>query len=76
MVWASPNWWTAKFAEHGFRRDISAERAIHFRLGPVFDNAPGRRSLFVLYPEGGPPSSAADTARLDAALAAVPGLGR
>ncbi len=76
LIWASPNWWTAKFAEHGLRRDIAAERVIHHRLGSFFDNqAPGRRSLFVLYGREGQPSSAADTARLDAALAPAAGLG-
>jgi len=76
LIWASPSWWTAKFAAHGLQRDIAAERAIHYRLGPFFnDHAPGRRSLFVLYGRDGQPSSAADTVRLDAALTAVPGLG-
>src|SRR3954471_12496398 len=53
LIWASPNWWTAKSAAHGLRRDVAAERVIHHRLGSFFDDhAPGRRSLFVLYGPG------------------------
>ena len=44
-------------------------------MGSFFDDhALGRRSLFVLYGRDGQPSSTADTTRLDAALAALPGL--
>src|SRR3954447_25012689 len=53
LIRASPNWWTAKSAAHGLRRDVAAERVIHHRLGSFFDgHAPGRRALFVLYGPG------------------------
>jgi SAM-dependent methyltransferase len=74
LVWASPNWWTAKFAAHGLDREPAIEQVIQHRLATFFELAPGRRSLFVLRHREKRASSASTAAAVDAALAAVPGL--
>lgn len=76
LVWASPNWWTALFAARGLQRDVLLERVIHYRLDRFFEQAPGRRSLFVLRHANGRAATADDAAALDATLAALPGLAR
>ena len=52
LVWASPNWWTTKFAAHGLDREPAIEQVIQHRLATFFESAPGRRSLFVLRHRG------------------------
>jgi len=74
LVWASPNWWTTKFAAHGLDREPAIEQVIQHRLATFFESAPGRRSLFVLRHRENRASSASTAAAVDAALAAVPGL--
>jgi SAM-dependent methyltransferase len=49
LVWASPQWWEAMFADRGLVRDRIIEAAIHASLNTFFDKiAPARQSLFVL----------------------------
>ena len=48
LVWAAPSWWSQKFAAHGFVRDQVIEYSLHEGLKTFLENAPGRRSLFVL----------------------------
>jgi Methyltransferase domain len=74
LVWASPAWWSRKFAEHGFVRDTLIEKAIHCRLSGFFAGAIGRRCLFVLRRGPGKSSSADVAAAVDAALSRLPGL--
>lgn len=74
LVWASPLWWERKFAARGLIRDTVIESAIHRVLKPVFDNTPGRRSLFVLRRPAGRRDSASVAAAMERALAELPGL--
>ena len=48
LVWASTHWWERKFRDHGLVRDTTVEHAIHQDLATFFEQAGGRRSLFVL----------------------------
>jgi hypothetical protein len=72
LVWASPGWWERKFEQHGLIRDTVIERAIHPRLSGFFEQAVGRRCLFVLRRSDNSKSSAAVAAGVDAALAGLP----
>lgn len=73
LVWASVNWWSQIFAAHGLIRDHAIENVVHRHLAGFFENAPARRSLFVLRrPENARSATAAAT--LDAALAVMPNL--
>lgn len=72
LIWASPNWWSGKFAAHGLVRDVAVEAVIHHRLAPFFGRAPARRSLFVLRRADRQDAAAASAAALDAALAQLP----
>jgi len=74
LIWASPGWWTRKFASHGLTRDPVIENAIHLQLGGFFDYAIGRRSLFVLRRAANRNDSAALAAQVTAALSQVPGI--
>jgi hypothetical protein len=74
LVWASPGWWTQKFAAHGLERDHAVERVIHRHLGGFFAHARGRRSLFVLRRAGNAKPSAVVAAAVDAELTRVPGI--
>jgi SAM-dependent methyltransferase len=73
LVWASPGWWSEKFAKHGFVRDSVVEEIIHQHLAPFFTQAIGRRCLFVLRRAANKQASAA-AAGVDAALSSLPGL--
>jgi SAM-dependent methyltransferase len=68
LVWASPTWWESKFAAYGLIRDRTVERVIHRRLARFFENAPARRSLFVLRHRDSQRSSVAVAAEIDRAL--------
>jgi SAM-dependent methyltransferase len=48
LVWASPDWWERKFRDYGLVRDTAIEQAIHQNLATFFEQARGRRCLFVL----------------------------
>ena len=48
LVWADVNWWSRLFQAHGLVRDHAIEGVIHHRLSHFFDQAPARRTLFVL----------------------------
>jgi SAM-dependent methyltransferase len=74
LVWASPAWWTQKFAAHGLIRDPVIETAIHRRLGGFFDLTVGRRSLFVLRRAANRNDPEAVAAQVTAALSQVPGI--
>jgi FkbM family methyltransferase len=75
LVWASVTWWSQIFEAHGLIRDHAVEHVVHRHLAGFFENAPARRSLFVLrHPENA--RSAAAAAELDAALARMPNLPR
>lgn len=74
LVWASPSWWTAKFAAHGLIRDIPLEQTIHRCLAAFFAKAPSRRSLFVLRRAECGQSSASLASALDASLSQCAGL--
>ena len=68
LVWASPSWWERKFQDHGLVRDTTIERVIHRDLAPFFEQATGRRCLFVLRRPGNRNSSAKIAAAVHAAL--------
>ncbi|MGD9617876.1 MAG: class I SAM-dependent methyltransferase [Alphaproteobacteria bacterium] len=74
LIWASPGWWTEKFASHGLIRDPVIETAIHSHLGGFFDLAVGRRSLFVLRRAANRNDSQTVAAQVVAALSQVPGI--
>jgi SAM-dependent methyltransferase len=75
LVWASVNWWSRMFEVYGLVRDESIERVVHRHLAGFFEQAPARRSLFVLCrPENA--RSAAAVAELDETLARMPNLPR
>jgi SAM-dependent methyltransferase len=69
LVWASAGWWERKFRDHGLDRDTEIEQAIHQNLATFFDQAGGRRSLFVLRRAANRKSSAMIAATVHAALA-------
>jgi 2-polyprenyl-3-methyl-5-hydroxy-6-metoxy-1,4-benzoquinol methylase len=73
LVWASVNWWSQIFTAHGLVRDAAIEQVIHHHLAGFFEQAPARRSLFVLRrPENA--KSAATVVKLDDALPRIPNL--
>jgi SAM-dependent methyltransferase len=69
LVWASANWWEQKFREHGLVRDTAIEQAVHHDLATFFEQARGRRCLFVLRRPGNRRSSATIAAAMHSALA-------
>jgi len=69
LVWASANWWGQKFREHGLVRDTAIEQAVHRDLATFFEQARGRRCLFVLRRPGNRRSSATIAAAMHSALA-------
>ena len=69
LVWASPTWWERKFRDYGLVRDTAIERAIHRDLATFFEQAIGRRCLFVLRRPGNRRSSAKAAAAVHVALA-------
>ena len=69
LVWASAAWWEQKFGDCGLVRDTAIEQAIHQNLGTFFEEAIGRRCLFVLRRPGNRRSSAAVAAAMHSALA-------
>ncbi|OAI24883.1 hypothetical protein A1351_02570 [Methylosinus sp. R-45379] len=48
LVWASPRWWEQLFLKEGLVRDRHLERHVQLLLKDFFEQAPGRRSLFLL----------------------------
>jgi hypothetical protein len=68
LIWASPAWWTNKFAAHGLVRDTLVEETIHRRLSRFFTHTIGRRCLFVLRRAESKRLSAAAAADVDAGL--------
>ena len=73
LVWASPGWWSRKFAAHGFVRDTLVEEVIHRRLSRFFSNAIGRRCLFALRRADNKQSSATIAAAVDVGLSNLTG---
>jgi tRNA (mo5U34)-methyltransferase len=69
LVWASPAWWERRFADHGLVRDTAIERVIKQDLAMFFNQAVGRRCLFVLRRAGNRRSPATIAAALHTALA-------
>jgi hypothetical protein len=69
LVWASAGWWERKFRDHGLVRDTEIEQAIHQSLVMFFDQAGGRRCLFVLRRANNRRSSAQNAAAVHTALA-------
>jgi hypothetical protein len=48
LTWADWQWWTERFAAHGFEREPEIERALHGKYdGYMSQHAPARRSYFV-----------------------------
>jgi SAM-dependent methyltransferase len=74
LVWASAGWWEGKFRDYGLVRDAAIEHAIHQNLVTFFDQAIGRRCLFVLRRPGNRRSSATISAAMHTALAAQLGM--
>ena len=68
LVWASPSWWERKFRDYGLLRDTTIERAIQEKLATFFEEAIGRRCLFVLRRPGNRRSSEKIAAAVHAAL--------
>ena len=69
LVWASADWWERKFRDYGLVRDTAIERAIHHNLGTFFEEARGRRCLFVLRRGDNRRSSATIASVMHSALA-------
>jgi SAM-dependent methyltransferase len=69
LVWASPDWWERKFRHYGLVRDTSIEQAIHQNLATFFEQARGRRCLFVLRRPNNSKSSATIATAVHNALA-------
>jgi SAM-dependent methyltransferase len=69
LVWASADWWERKFRDHGLVRDATIEHAIHQNLAAFFEQARGRRCLFVLRRLNNRRSSATTAAGIHEALA-------
>jgi SAM-dependent methyltransferase len=74
LVWASPVWWERTFESHGLVRDVAIEQAVHARLGGFFEEAIGRRCLFVLRRPGNRKSSSDVAAAVSRSLGSLPGL--
>jgi hypothetical protein len=56
LAWADAGWWTRRFEQAGFTRDVEIERAFHARYGEYMKKrSPARRALFVF----GKPAAAA-----------------
>jgi hypothetical protein len=68
LVWASAVWWERKFWDHGLVRDTTIEHAIHQDLAMFFEQAGGRRSLFVVRRADNRRSSAMIAAAVHTAL--------
>jgi SAM-dependent methyltransferase len=68
LVWASAHWWERKFREYGLVRDTTIEQTIHQDLATFFEQAGGRRSLFVLRRADNRRSSAMTAAAVRTAL--------
>jgi Domain of unknown function (DUF4214)/Methyltransferase domain len=69
LVWAGAGWWERKFRDYGLVRDTAIEQAIHHNLASFFEQAVGRRCLFVLRRGDNRRSSATIAAALHATLA-------
>jgi SAM-dependent methyltransferase len=69
LVWASAHWWERKFRDYGLVRDTVIEQVIHQNLATFFEQAKGRRCLFVLRRPDNRRSSAAVAAAVHSALA-------
>jgi hypothetical protein len=69
LIWASPNWWERKFRDYGLIRDTAIEQDIHQSLAGFFEQAVGRRCLFVLRRPGNRRSSTQIAAAVRTALA-------
>jgi SAM-dependent methyltransferase len=68
LLWASADWWERKFNGYGLIRDTAIERAIHQNLAGFFEQARGRRCLFVLCRPDNGKSSPTMVAAVHAAL--------
>ena len=73
LVWAGPVWWERKFESFGLIRDLEVEQTIHRRLAAVFEQTPGRRSLFVLRRSANQKSSTEVAAAIDRELSNLSG---
>jgi hypothetical protein len=69
LVWASADWWERKFRDYGLVRDTVIEQVIHQNLATFFEQAKGRRCLFVLRRPDNRRSSVAIAAAVHSALA-------
>jgi SAM-dependent methyltransferase len=69
LVWASAEWWERKFRDYGLVRDTAIEQVIHQNLAAFFEQAKGRRCLFVLRRPDNIRSSATIAAAVHSALA-------
>jgi hypothetical protein len=69
LVWASPGWWERKFADFGLIRDATIEQAVHRNLTTFFEQARGRRCLYVLRRAANRRSSEATATAVCSALA-------
>src|SRR5271167_1191313 len=73
LVWASADWWEQKFRDYGLVRDTTIEQAIHQNLAGFFEQAVGRRCLFVLRRAGNRRASATIAAAVRAELGSYVG---
>jgi SAM-dependent methyltransferase len=69
LVWANAAWWEGKFRVHGLVRDEVIEQIIQLDLAGFFEEAKGRRCLFVLRRPGSRRTSAAMAAKVHSELA-------
>jgi len=69
LVWARADWWEQKFRNHGLVRDTAIEQSIHQNLVTFFEQARGRRCLFVLRRADNRRSSRESAAAVHTALA-------
>ena len=48
LAWADAAWWTRRFEQAGFTRDVEIERALHHKYdGYMAKRSPARRAYFV-----------------------------
>jgi SAM-dependent methyltransferase len=69
LVWANADWWEEKFRHHGLVRDEVIEQTIQLDLARFFEQAVGRRCLFVLRRPESRRASTAMAAKVHRALA-------
>ena len=68
LAWADAGWWTTRFEEAGFTRDVDVERAFHAKYDSYMEKrSPARRAYFVFGKKATAARRAAVVERISAA---------